>query len=98
MPDIRQIRDIITGEKGRVNHTATNHASIENINGKWYVFYHSPPHESDYSRQACAVGKICVSGNMRKTYKADVTCDQNKSVLLFTVGRGIVDILNFTLI
>ena len=55
-------------------------------------------HESDYSRQACAVGKICVSGNMRKTYKADVTCVQNKSVLFFTVGKGIVDILNFTLI
>ena len=45
-----------------------------------------------------AVGKICVSGNMRKKYKADVTCDQNKSVLFFTVGKGIVDVLNFTLI
>lgn len=98
MPDIRQIRDIITGEKGRVNLTATKHGSIEGNNGKWYVFYHSPPHESDYSRQACAVGKICVSGNMRKTYKADITRVQNKSVLIFTVGKGIVDILNFTLI
>ncbi len=98
MPDIRQIRVIITGEKGRVNHTATNHGSVENINGKWYVFYHRPTHESDYSRQACAVGKICVSGNVRKTYKADVTSVQNKSDLIFTAGKGIVDILNFTLI
>lgn len=41
-------------EKDRVNHTATNHGSIENINGRWYVFYHRPTHCSDYSRQACA--------------------------------------------
>ena len=50
------------------------------------------------SCEESAVGKICVSGNMRKTYKADVTCVQNKSVLIFTVGKGIVDVLNFTLI
>lgn len=42
--------------------------------------------------------KFAYRGNMRKKYKADVTCDQNKSVLIFTVGKGIVDILNFTLI
>lgn len=50
------------------------------------------------SCEESAVGKICVSGNMRKTYKADITCVQNKSVLIFTVGKGIVDVLNFTLI
>lgn len=41
-------------EKDRVNFTATNHGSIENINGDWYVFYHRQTNGSDYSRQACA--------------------------------------------
>ena len=41
-------------EKDRVNHTATNHGSIEKIGGEWYVFYHRQTHGSDYSRQACA--------------------------------------------
>jgi arabinoxylan arabinofuranohydrolase len=41
-------------EKDRVNHTGTNHGSIEQINGKWYVFYHRQTHGSDYSRQVCA--------------------------------------------
>lgn len=38
----------------RLNHTGTNHGSIECVNGKWYVFYHRLTHLSDYSRQACA--------------------------------------------
>lgn len=41
-------------ERDRLNHTATTHGSIEQINGKWYVFYHRQTHGSDYSRQACA--------------------------------------------
>lgn len=41
-------------ERDRLNHTATNHGSIENISGRWYVFYHRQTHGSDYSRQACA--------------------------------------------
>lgn len=40
--------------KNRLNHTGTNHGSIEQIDGKWYVFYHRLTHNSDYSRQACA--------------------------------------------
>lgn len=40
--------------KDRLNHTGTNHGSIECINGQWYVFYHRLTHNSDYSRQACA--------------------------------------------
>ncbi len=40
--------------KNRLNHTGTNHGSIENINGQWYVFYHRQTHGTDYSRQACA--------------------------------------------
>lgn len=40
--------------KDRLNHTGTNHGSIECINGQWYVFYHRLTHCSDYSRQACA--------------------------------------------
>lgn len=38
----------------RLNHTGTNHGSIECVNGQWYVFYHRLTHQSDYSRQACA--------------------------------------------
>ncbi len=40
--------------KDRLNHTGTNHGSIERINGTWYVFYHRLTHNSDYSRQGCA--------------------------------------------
>lgn len=40
--------------KDRLNHTGTNHGSIECIGGQWYVFYHRLTHCSDYSRQACA--------------------------------------------
>lgn len=40
--------------KNRLNHTGTNHGSIECINGQWYVFYHRLTNNSDYSRQACA--------------------------------------------
>ena len=40
--------------KDRLNHTGTNHGSIEQIGGQWYVFYHRLSHNSDYSRQACA--------------------------------------------
>ena len=40
--------------KDRLNHTGTNHGSLECINGQWYVFYHRLTHQSDYSRQACA--------------------------------------------
>ena len=40
--------------KDRLNMTGTTHGSIEDINGKWYVFYHRLTHKSDYSRQSCA--------------------------------------------
>lgn len=41
-------------ESDRLNHTGTTHGSIEQIGGKWYVFYHRQTHGTDYSRQACA--------------------------------------------
>ena len=41
-------------EADRLNHTGTTHGSIEQIGGKWYVFYHRQTHGTDYSRQACA--------------------------------------------
>lgn len=41
-------------EKEKVCLTGNNHGSIEQINGKWYVFYHRHTHASSYSRQACA--------------------------------------------
>lgn len=40
--------------KDRLYATATNHGSIENINGSWYVFYHRNTHGIKWSRQACA--------------------------------------------
>lgn len=30
-----------------------NHGSIEQINGKWYIFYHRPTNKTQFSRQAC---------------------------------------------
>lgn len=41
-------------ERQRCNATGTTHGSIEQIGGKWYVFYHRLTHGSDYSRQCCA--------------------------------------------
>ena len=41
-------------DEDRLAYTGTNHGSIENINGKWYVFYHRLTHKRGYSRQACA--------------------------------------------
>lgn len=41
-------------DKDRLNTTGTNHGSIENINGQWYVFYHRNTNKTAYSRQACA--------------------------------------------
>ena len=38
----------------RLNMTDNNHGSIENIGGKWYIFYHRHTHRSSFSRQACA--------------------------------------------
>ena len=40
-------------EKDRLNTTGTNHGCIENVNGKWYVFYHRNTNKTAYSRQAC---------------------------------------------
>ncbi len=41
-------------EKDRLNMTATNHGSIECVNGRWYVFYHRNTHGGRCSRQICA--------------------------------------------
>ena len=41
-------------DEDRLAYTGTNHGSIENINGKWYIFYHRLTHKRGYSRQACA--------------------------------------------
>ena len=38
----------------RLNMTANNHGSLENINGQWYIFYHRQTHNTTFSRQACA--------------------------------------------
>jgi len=41
-------------ERDRLNCTGNNHGSIEQIDGKWYVFYHRHTHKSTFGRQACA--------------------------------------------
>ncbi|MBR3405090.1 MAG: family 43 glycosylhydrolase [Firmicutes bacterium] len=49
--------DIFPGEGGNkepLNYTGTNHGSIEEINGKWYVFYHRQTNKNYYTRQGCA--------------------------------------------
>ena len=38
----------------RLTMTGNNHGSIEQINGKWYIFYHRQTNKSSYSRQGCA--------------------------------------------
>lgn len=40
--------------KDRVAFTGTNHGSIEQIAGQWYVFYHRNTHGLIHRRQACA--------------------------------------------
>ncbi|MCD8068239.1 MAG: hypothetical protein LUE87_05030, partial [Lachnospiraceae bacterium] len=41
-------------DEDRLNFSANNHGSLEQINGQWYIFYHRHTHNSTYSRQACA--------------------------------------------
>ncbi|WP_163536280.1 family 43 glycosylhydrolase [Gracilibacillus sp. YIM 98692] len=40
--------------KERLNYTGTNHGSIVEINGQWYVFYHRQTNRHPFSRQGCA--------------------------------------------
>ena len=46
--------DGIKDESDCNNYIGNNHGSIENINGKWYVFYHRHTNRRSFSRQACA--------------------------------------------
>lgn len=41
-------------ERQRLAATGNNHGSIEQINGKWYVFYHRQTHLNSNNRQGCA--------------------------------------------
>lgn len=41
-------------ERERCNATGTTHGGMEQLGGRWYVFYHRLTHGSDYSRQMCA--------------------------------------------
>ena len=43
----------------RLNHTGTNHGSIEKIGDQWYVFYHRHTQGSSYARQGCAEPIAC---------------------------------------
>ena len=37
-----------------LNYLGNNHGGIEEINGKWYIFYHRQTNQHSFSRQACA--------------------------------------------
>ncbi len=41
-------------DEDRLMRTGNIHGGIENINGKWYIFYHRHTHKTEFSRQACA--------------------------------------------
>lgn len=71
-------------DKDRLNHTGTNHGSIECVNGQWYVFYHRLTHQSDYSRQACAE-KINILPNGSIPQVEITSCGLNNGPL---VGKG----------
>ncbi len=72
-------------EKDRLNYTATNHGCIEEINGKYYVFYHKETHGSDYSRVACAEEiKFDKEGNIPQVERT--SCGLNEGVLK---GKGV---------
>lgn len=53
-------------EKQRVNMTGNNHGCIEQVNGRWYVFYHRHTHASSYSRQCCAEEIFMDGGNIKQ--------------------------------
>lgn len=44
----------LNGRTVPCNYTGTNHGSIVEINGEWYVFYHRQTNRTPYSRQGCA--------------------------------------------
>ena len=41
-------------EADKLMRTGNNHGGIEQINGKWYIFYHRHTTKTELSRQACA--------------------------------------------
>ena len=44
----------LDGRKVPLNYTGTNHGSIVELAGQWYVFYHRQTNRNPYSRQGCA--------------------------------------------
>lgn len=66
----------------RLNRTGTNHGSIEQVNGTWYVFYHRLTHNSDYSRQACAE-KIEIGSDGRIPQVEMTSCGLNAGPLSY---------------
>lgn len=77
--------------KGRtepLNYTGTNHGSIVEVLGQWYVFYHRQTNGSPYSRQGCAE----VFGNPYKDYEvygSFYSKNEKKTVRGFYDGEGV---------
>lgn len=67
-------------EKDRLYPTGTNHGSIEEINGKYYVFYHRQTHNTAFSRQGCAEEITIESGGMIRQVEM-TSCGLNGSPL-----------------
>lgn len=69
--------------KGRtepLNYTGTNHGSIVEVLGQWYVFYHRQTNGSPYSRQGCAE-KIKILEHTWIPQVAVTSCGLNKTAL-----------------
>lgn len=72
------------GRKEQVNYTGTNHGSIEEINGQWYVFYQRQTNGNPYSRQGCAE-KIQIFDEVKIPQVEMTSCGLNGGPLL---GKG----------
>lgn len=55
------------GNKQRKAPAGTIHGSVEQINGKYYVFYHRCTNNTDFSRQACAEPIEMINGEFVQT-------------------------------
>lgn len=63
------------------NYTGTNHGSIVEISGQWYVFYHRQTNRTPYARQGCAE-KIELLPDGRIPQVRVTSCGLNRGPLL----------------
>ena len=73
------------GREKPLNYTGTNHGSIVEILGQWYIFYHRQTNGICYSRQGCAE-KIEIGPDVTIPQVQITSCGLNKTALAGT-GR-----------